>query len=308
MLTLLIASIGVARADENADHEKADKIFEQAQQLKQAGKTAEACAKYDEALRYNRNAVGTLLNVALCHEEANRVASALNYFTQARDLAREHSLNEHRAAAEEHIAKIEPLVPHLSIAFAEILTATKLVIDDKVYPITGADDIRVDPGTRHVVVTAPGRLPYETTVSIKAQEKKTVDIPKLKPPVTVSRARRTIGKIVTFSGVALVGTGIGLGFAADRRYQGELDNGNCKVVMGSSAPQCNPDGYKTTSNALTLGTTGTVVGIVGGVAVAVGAYLWFFAPKEPTNQEHASVTLAPTVSGDGAGVAAVGRF
>lgn len=306
MLTVVIASIGIARADENADHEKADKIFEQAQELKQAGKTAEACAKYDEALRYNRNAVGTLLNVGLCHEEANRVASALNYFTQARDLAREHNLNEHRAAAEEHIAKIEPLVPHLSIAFAEILTATKLVIDDKVYPITGADDIRVDPGTRHVVVTAPGRLPYETTVSIKAQERKTVDIPVLEPPVTVSRARRTIGKIVTFSGVALVGTGIGLGFKANSDYDNAIREHCPQVVDGK--PQCDPQGYKGTSNALTLGTTGTVVGIAGGVAVAVGAYLWFFAPKEPTNQEQASVTFAPTVSSDGAGIAAVGRF
>ena len=308
MLTVVIASHGVARADENADHQKADRIFEQAQQLKQAGRTAEACAKYDESLRYNRNAAGTLLNVALCHEEANRVATALNYFTQARDIAREHSLNEHRAAAEEHIAKLEPLVPHISIAFAEIATATKLVIDDKVHPITGADDIRVDPGTRHIVVTAPGRLPYETTVSIRAREKKTVEIPKLQPPVTVSRARRTIGQIVTFSGAALVGTGIALGFVADRRYQGELDNGNCRFVMGLSAPQCNPDGYKTTSNALTLGTVGTVVGITGGVAVAVGAYLWFFAPKEPSTREQATVTLAPTLSGDSAGIAAVGRF
>ena len=303
-LAIVLASFGVARADEQADPEKADKIFQQAQELKQAGKTAEACAKYDESLRYNGSAVGTLLNVALCAEEANHVATALVYFTQARDLAREHNLNEHRAAADEHITKIEPLVPHLSIAFAEILTDTKLVIDDKVFPITGANDIRVDPGTRHIVVTAPGRLPYETTVDIKVQEKKAVEIPKLKPPVTVSRSRRTIGKIITFSGVALIGTGIGIGFAADRKYQGEIDNGNCTKV--GEDVMCNPQGYKTTSNALTLGTVGTVVGISGVVAAGLGAYLWFFAPKEPA--EHAAVTLAPTLSPDGAGLAAVGRF
>lgn len=305
-LAIVLASFGVARADEQTDPEKADKIFEQAQELKQAGKTAEACAKYDEALRYNQSAVGTLLNVGLCAEESNRVATALVYFTEARDLAREHNLAEHRVAAEEHIAKLEPLVPHLSIAFAEILTDTKLVIDDKVFPITGANDIRVDPGTRHIVVTAPGRLPYETTVDIKAQEKKTVEIPKLKPPVTVSQGRRTVGKIITFSGAALVATGIGIGFAADRKYQGEIDNGNCTKV--GDDVMCNPQGYKTTSNALTLGTVGTVVGITGVVAAGLGAYLWFFAPKDPTNEHAPSVTLAPTLSPDGAGVAAVGRF
>ena len=307
VMSLVLSGYGLARAQapaDTADTDKADKIFEQAQQLKQAGRTAEACAKYDEALRYNQSAVGTLLNVGLCAEESNRVATALVYFVEARDLAREHNLVEHRTAAEEHIAKLEPLVPHLSISFAEILTDTKLVIDDKVYPITGASDIRVDPGTRHVVVTAPGRLPFETTIDVKAQEKKTVEIPKLKPPVTVSRSRRTVGKIITISGGALVLTGIGIGFAADRKYQGEIDNGNCQDT--DDGVVCNPQGYKTTSNALTLGTVGTVVGITGLVAAGVGAYFWFFAPND--SAEHATVTLAPTLSRDGAGLAAVGRF
>lgn len=306
LLTLVVVTSGVARAE--TDTEKADRLFNEAAALKEAGRSAEACAKFDEAFRLNPSTPGGALTVGRCHEEANRIATALVYFTQARDLAREGNSPPHLAKAEEHIAKLEPLVPHLSIAFAEILTNTKLVIDDKVYPITGANDIRVDPGTRHIVVTAPGRLPYDTTVQIRANEKKTVDIPKLKPPVTVSRGRRTIGKIVTFSGAALVGTGIGLGFVANSRYQGEIDNGNCTPGMGDMPPQCNPDGYKTTSNALTLGTVGTVVGITGAVAVGVGAYLWFFAPKEPSSQEHATVTFTPTVSGDSAGVAAVGRF
>jgi hypothetical protein len=308
VLSIVLSGYGLARAQsptgEPTDSEKADKIFEQAQQLKQAGRTAEACAKYDEALRYNQSAAGTLLNVGLCAEESNRLATALVYFTQARDVAREHNLTEHRTAAEEHIAKIEPLVPHLSVAFAEILTDTKLVIDDKVYPITGADDIRVDPGTRHIVVTAPGRLPFDTTVDIKAQEKKKVEIPKLQPPVTVSHSRRTVGKIITISGGALVLTGIGIGFAADRKYQGEIDNGNCQE--NDDGVVCNPQGYKTTSNALTIGTVGTVVGITGLVAAGVGAYFWFFAPND--GAERATVTLAPTLSLDGAGVAAVGRF
>lgn len=305
VLSLVLSGYGLASAQEEpTDSEKAEKIFEQAQALKQAGRTAEACAKYDESLRYNQSAAGTLLNVGLCAEESNRVSTALVYFVQARDLAREHNLPEHRIAAEEHIAKLEPLVPHLSIAFAEILTDTKLVIDDKVYPITGANDIRVDPGTRHIVVTAPGRLPFETTVDIRAQEKKTVDIPKLAPPITVSHSRRTVGKIITISGGALVLTGIGIGFAANHKYEGELDNGNCQ--KNDDGVVCNPQGYKTTSNARTIGTVGTVVGITGLVAAGVGAYFWFFAPNE--GAERATVTIAPTLSLDGAGVAAVGRF
>jgi len=307
VVTIVLGTAALAWADEQTDPEKADKIFEEAQKLKQAGKTAEACAKYDEALHYNRSAVGTLLNVALCDEEQNKVASALDLFTQARDLAREHNLNEHRAAAEEHIAKIEPLVPHLTISFAEIAAETKLVIDDKVYPITGANDIRIDPGTRHIVVTAPGRLPFETTVELKAQEKKSVEIPKLKPPVTVKRVRVTVGKVATFSGAALIGTGVVLGFVARSNYKDQF-KGAMPACTDGSPPQCNPDGYKATGNALFLGNVGTVVGITGGVALALGAYLWFFAPKEPTEQQPHDVAFVPTVSPDSAGIAAVGRF
>src|SRR5215475_8886969 len=100
-LAIVMASYGpvMAQAGEE-DAGKADKIFQEAQKLKQDGKSAEACRKYDESLHYNHNAVGTLLNVALCNEEAGKVATALRYFTQARDLAREHNLAEHRKAAD----------------------------------------------------------------------------------------------------------------------------------------------------------------------------------------------------------------
>ena len=305
ILAIVLATHGFARAqgEEQANAEKADKIFGEAQQLKQAGKNAEACAKFDEALRYNRSAVGTILNVGLCNEEANKVATALENFRQALDLAREHNMAEHKAAAEEHIAKLEPLVPHLTVVFTELAADTKLVIDDKAYPITSASDIRVDPGTRHIVVTAPGRLGYETSVEVKAQEKKSVAIPKLKPPVTVKKTRRTVGKLVTVAGVAFVGTAIVVGYIGDRKYEKQFDNGNC---TRGDPPVCNPEGFSETRSARTLGTVGTAIGIGGGAAILVGAYLWLFAPKDASS-EH-GVAVVPTLSPDSAGFTAVGHF
>lgn len=300
---------GAAAQQAPEDHTKADRLFEEATQLKAAGDTVRACAKYNEALSYNKSAIGTLLNVALCHEEAGRVATALELFTQARDLARENNRPEHLAAAEEHIAKNEAQVPHLAIAFAELLPSTKLVIDDKVYPITSASDIRVDPGTRHVVVTAPDRLPYDTSVEVKAQEHKAIAIPMLGMPTTVvKRGRVTIGKIVTFSGVGIVGTGIVLGLVARSRYNSQIGPlGSGKNCTDGPKPMCNAEGFQKTGNALTLGNVGTGVAIAGGVAIGIGAYLWFFAPKEkvPTERE---VSIVPTIGPDNAGITAVGRF
>ncbi len=314
-LTITLASLGVAHAQETSgpegteDHLKADQLFADASKLKAEGKTAQACAKYDEALSYNKTAIGTLLNVALCREEAGRVATALELFTQARDLARENDRPEHLAAAEEHITKNEALVPHLAIAFAELLPNTKLVIDDKVYPITSASDIRIDPGTRHVVVTAPGRLPYDTSVEVRAQQHKAIAIPKLAEPTTVvNKGRITIGKIVTFSGAGLVVTGVVIGLVAKRRYDAQIGPlGSGKNCTDGETPMCNAEGFQKTGNALTLGNVGTVVGIAGGVAIGIGAYLWFFAPKDKAPAER-QVNLVPTIGPDGAGITAVGRF
>ncbi|HEY5949317.1 MAG TPA: tetratricopeptide repeat protein [Kofleriaceae bacterium] len=299
-LTIVAAMCRLAAAE---DPDQADKIFEEAQQLKQQGKTAEACKKYDEALSYNHNAVGTLLNVALCNEEAGKYATATKLYTQARDLAREHNLAEHRKAAEDKLLITTPLVSHLAIAFAETPNEMKLVIDEDIVPIDKTDDIILDPGSHRIVVTAPGRVPYETTIEVEKSKAKAIAVPKLGYPVTVKKGRRTAGVILSASGVAMIGTGIGLGLYARGKYNGQIGEG--KNCTDGSPPLCNAEGYRITNDARTFGTFGTFIGL-GGVAIAaVGGYLWFFGPKTSTER---NVALVPTLAPDSAGVTAVGRF
>lgn len=311
-LTIVMASYGLAAAQGGEeDAAKAEKIFEEAQKLKQEGKSAEACKKYEESLRYNRNAVGTLLNVALCNEESGKVASALKYFTLARDLAREHNLNEHRKAADEHIGKLTPQVPHLGIAFAEIASDMKLVIDDEAIPVEKASDIAVDPGTHHIVVSAPGRVAYEANVTIEPGKPATITVPRLGLPVTVKRTRVTVGKIMTLAGGGfLIGAGV-LALVAKLQYDDQFkphgtEPPNCQPAMiEGQMPKCNVDGYNKTGNARTLGDFATGFAVGGGVVLAVGAYMWFFAPKE---QAERGVAIVPHVDGDSAGFTAIGRF
>jgi hypothetical protein len=306
VLTIVVASYGVAHAEE--DTAKADVIFEEAQKLKAAGKHAEACAKYEESLSYNHNAVGTLLNVGLCAEEAGKYATAVKHYTQARDLAREHKLEEHRKAAEEKLTVAAPLVAHLAIAFAERVDNMKLVIGEEVVPVDKTDDIVLDPGTHHIVVSAPGRVSYESNIELEKGKAKAIAVPKLGYPVTVNKGRRTIGKIFTIGGAALVVTGIGVGVWARSRYNAEFE------PMGAMPPRCdretlmcNPDGHTETENARTLGYVGTAIGIAGGVAAGVGAYLWLFAGSGTSTNEK-NVAIVPTVTPESAGLSAVGRF
>lgn len=301
VLVLVSSSYGVATAD---DHEKADALFEEAQQLKAAGNVADACKKYEEALQYNRNAVGTLLNVGLCNEQAGKYATAVTYYTQARDLAREHSFHEHLSAAEDRLTLTLPLVAHLAIAFSEQAAGMKLVIDEQIVPLDKSGDIPVDPGRHHVVVTAPDRVPYETYVDVEKSGRKRVAIPSLGYPVTVtSSSRKTVGKILTYSGAGLVATGIGLGVFGYSKYSGQIGAG--KNCSDTNPPMCNPEGYRVTNDARTFGTFGTFIGVSGLAVLGAGAYLWFFSP---TNSEERQMAIVPTLEPDSAGLSAIGRF
>lgn len=310
LLVAVILSIGPhARADES--NPEADKLFQEAVALKEAGKPAEACAKFEQALQINRNAVGTLLNVAKCDEDAGRIGTAVKLYSQARDIAREHNMTEHRTAAESRLAAIGDRVPRLTVAFTERLEGMKLVIDDEVVPgdAETTNELRLDPGTRHIVVTAPGRLPYSVNVELKESKLAVIAIPALGRPVTVTKSRRTVGKILTFSGAALAGTGMLLGWIANRDYEAYVGPPGamkaCTQESPSSTPVCNTaQAYQHTGEARQLGWVGTFVGLGGVAALGLGVVLWLTAPEETAQH----ISFLPAVTNDSAGIAAVGRF
>src|SRR5215468_5554712 len=174
--------------------EKADQLFAEARALRSSN-LGEACKKFDESLRYNPAAIGTLLNVALCDEELGRVASAVARFIEARDHAREQGLPKHLRAAENHLAVLVPQVPHLAIRLTQQLPETKVLIDDHVYALAALGDIPIDPGEHVVVVSAPDRLPHRATLVIGPAEHKAIVIPPLLHSVIVTSSRRRIGQI-----------------------------------------------------------------------------------------------------------------
>lgn len=299
----ILGSVHVAAADENT--EKADALFKEGRDLFDKDLTA-ACAKFEESLKFNSQAIGTMLNVALCDEKQGRYASAIARFTEARDRAKEGNMPEHLKAAQEHIDALADKVPHVSIVLEEELPDTKVVIDDKLVRLSAIANLPVDPGERQIEVSAPGRLPYQTKVTVTSGGAPIdVRIPRLEKSVTVKSSRRTIGKITTVVGVVAIGTSVGLGLYANHKYQAQFDGmpAPCRTVNGIK--QCNPDGYAATNNAILIGNVGTVVGVVGLVAAGVGAYLWLRSPSEHGERK---VAFVPQVGPDGTGIAAVGHF
>lgn len=294
------ALVRVAHADDASD---AETLFDEGVKAKAAGKLAEACTDFRASYDKNRNAVGTILNVALCDEEAGKIASAHKLFAEAEARAREQNLEEHRKAAQEHKDKLAGDVPRVTIAFTDLAPETKLVIGGEVVDTANAKDVEVDPGAVKIVASAPGRVPYETTVTMAKGTVGTVTIPKLGYPIE-DKGRATLGKVMTFAGAGVVLAGVGIGIYANHKYNGEFDNGHC-TMPSLDHPVCNQTGYATTHNAKTLGWVGTGIGAAGLIAAGVGAALWITAPR---HEEARQVTVLPAVTPDTAGVVAFGRF
>jgi hypothetical protein len=321
---VLAILVSVQRADaDDADtvaSKKADALFDEGKALFETD-LDKACQKFEESLSYNSQAIGTLLNVALCDEKRGRIASAVARFTDARERAKEGGLAAHQKAAEEHIAALTPKIPYVTLKFTEAPSAdTTIVIDDKVVSPSARENLPIDPGDHTVKVSAPGRLPYQTTFKIAQSAHQDVSIPRLEKSVTVKSSRQTIGKITTVTGVAALTTGIVLGVIANRKYDNQFtthpDPTPEQMINGVTPPsfctklpnqksQCDAEGFAATKSAITIGNVGTVVGIVGVAAVGVGVYLWLRPPSESGERQ---ISFVPQVGPDGTGVAAVGRF
>ncbi len=284
---------------------KADKLFAEGLALRESN-LEQSCQRFEESLTYNPQAIGTLMNVALCDEKLGRIASAVVKFSEARDRAKEQQLADHLKASEEHLALLLPELPYLTIKFATApIPETRVLIDDRFIPMDKIAKLPVDPGERVIVVSAPGRLPYQTKILIAKREHKDIDVPELAESVTVKSSRRTIGKITTASGLAAVVTGVAIGLYARGVYNDQIGPGKCMRIEGGE-PQCPPENQTETERAITLGNVGTVVGVVGVAAVGVGLYLWLRSPKESAVEP--TLSVVPQLSPESTGVAAIGRF
>jgi hypothetical protein len=298
---LSVLRVGTARAD---DIKSADEKFEAARKLETQGDHAGACKLFSESLALNPNAIGTILNVGLCAEHEGRIATAIRYFSDARDRAREQNLAPQLAAAEDHLTELTPRAPHLAIAFAESPPDGKLVIANRIVSVVSASDILVDPGPVSVVLSAPGRVPYSTTIAIKEGEHKALAIPQLGYPVTTCTACRLVGKSLVGVGAAAFVTSVIIGWKSHSDWN--RDVANCtKEVSGTYS--CQQADFDKVNKDLSLGNAGTIIGIAGGVLLVGGAALWYFTP-ERAEEPGAHVSFVPVITPDQAGLAAVGRF
>lgn len=287
-----------SRRDE--DKAEADRLFEEARSLLAAGKPDEACDRFEQSFKKDPRAVGTMLNLGLCREELGLLASAIRYYSEARDRARDQHLVEHEEAAARKIALLSPRVPRITVKLpASAGLKARVLLDDEMIPVELLDELAVDPGSRTFVVTAPGRLAWETTLAVKEGQRSVVHVPPLQGVKTVvvreQTSRRVLwGKVGVVSGSALALAAAGLGLYARFYYwqqfppasrdgeaaarDGEHPCWTSPGTTGGVVRNCSELGSERIATARRLAHVSTAVGIAGTAVAIGGLVMWLTAP------------------------------
>ncbi len=155
-----------------------ERLFREGRALMLDGRFAEACPKIQESQRLDPH-VGTLLNLAACHERQGKLASAWVEYQKALTSARAEGQTDRTTLAEKRISAIESRVPWLTIEAAAFDGAGggRITLDgatlDKAAVGTA---MPVDPGLHLVTAERNGETVFETRVALGESERTTVHV------------------------------------------------------------------------------------------------------------------------------------
>ncbi len=171
---LLVTSSRPARADSPAEA-----LFQEGRRLLLAGQTDEACSRFTESYAMVASS-GTLLNLALCHQTQGKTATAWNEYRAAARLARNQGREDRASVADDKARALEAKLARVTTNAVEAAPGLRVATEAGALGegALGAD-VPIDPGTHQVIVTAPGHLPWTTTLEVKEGDQLTVDIPRL---------------------------------------------------------------------------------------------------------------------------------
>jgi hypothetical protein len=307
---------------------QAETLFRDGRALIKAGRTSEACAKFAESHRLDPQ-IGTLLNLALCHEDEGKTASAWAEFNEVEE--RSGSKSERAEFAHRHARAVEGKLSRLRVRIDPPVQGLSLTLDAR--PLRAAalgSLIPLDPGEHAVEAAAPGKERWVERVKIEpgpaTQELvvKMVDAPATSPPAATpsasaapapapareptspSTTRRDVGFVIGAVGIVGLGIGAGYGLSALSKkndYDDKWPGGNCsKNPTDTNNCASAGDAKRDLDKAAIISTIGFAAGAAG---VATGLYLVLSAPS---SQQASAVRFAPMLARSAAGVTIAGGF
>ncbi len=315
-LTLVPCPAGAQSASDSAT---AESLFNEALALLESKKPAEACPKLEASQRLDPG-VGTLLYLADCYQQLGRTASAWATFREAAYLARDRK-DERESVAVESADALEAQLSYLTLDVTPPPGVTlEIQRDGKVIPeAVWNTAIPVDPGVHTVQVSAPGKQPWSTSITIApGPRQERVVIPALEdaplpPPVPLSAppaeqrpepswsTQKTAGWVLLGAGSA------GLITAGVLALLARGDDSDADRECRPDRPGlCNPAGVKLAQSARTKATWAGIGAGIGAAALGAGVTLLLTAPS--ASESSGSLALGARLLGDGAELSLQRRF
>jgi hypothetical protein len=272
---VVLTGVGPARADDDGI---AEALYREGQRLISTGSIHEACLKFAESERVDP-APGTLLATAACHEKEGKVATAWGEYTEAVTLASRAHETARQEYAHEHAATLERVLYRVTVTLEHPPPGTELKVDARTLGIGALGSaIPLDPGMHRLEVSAPGSETWSRDVDVPPRhgdQRLAVSLAPSVPfaPLPDALAPTTRGQYVwpvTLSATGVAGALAGVGLLLAAHIEGD-------DAVSSAAVAGNASAYAAASSeherALTLQTSGLIVGAVGLAMVAVGTVL-----------------------------------
>jgi hypothetical protein len=321
-----------------SDPAAAQVLFYEARTLMGQNKWAEACPKLEESLRLD-NGIGTAFNLADCNEHLGKVTTAWAGFLDAAAQSKASNQPDREKLARKRALALEPRLPKLVVEVSGAPQGLEVKRDGVlVGSAAWGTAIPVDPGTHKISASAPGKLPWETTVTSVEGKVAKVAIPRelpnapaappvvakgpttprpatdpavttapsdagqsFPPPVVESTGstQRTLGWIIT--GVGAVGIGVGAGFGLSSLSKRDESRDHCVI------DSCNETGVGLRDDAIQNGNIATIATIAGAAGVVGGLILVLTAPKG-TESRTGKIRAVPSAGVGGGGFMLQGAF
>lgn len=279
--------LGVATAPlahaQSSDSALAEALFKDGRDLMEKGALDEACPKFEESQRLAPK-LGTLLNLATCHDKSGRTASAWDEYTRALSMAKQAGETERVEYAR---AQLEELEPRLSKVAVEVPSPVgDIVVKLDGTPIGEAawgTPVPLDPGAHELEATAPGFADWSAPFEVPAgPHRMSVEVPKLDRQTSTAGAaapdvgappddsdegstQSVLGWTVGAAGLVGVGVGVGFGISAFSTYGASEDH--------CASDVCNQEGLDLRDDAKTSATVSNIAIGVGAGAMLVGLVL-----------------------------------
>ncbi|HEU4410362.1 MAG TPA: hypothetical protein VFS43_34225 [Polyangiaceae bacterium] len=316
-----LALAGGARAQPSpGDRAFAEGLFREGRDLLARGDFAAACPKFAESYRLDP-ALGTLLNLAICHERQGRVASAWVEYNDAAAEALRTGQKSRLDYARGRAKKLEPKLAFVVVRVAAPPDGLEIKLGEaSVGKAAWGSPLPVDPGEHPLRASAPGYKPWQGAVRVgDAGSRTAVEVPPLEPepPAPAASAPaaapppaapaaapppaaprpaapppsfplRGVGYAV--GGLGLVGLGVSAGFGLRALSLKVKRDGNCE-----SPTVCNDAGLEYDADARSAARVSTIAAAAGAALTAAGVTLVVLAPPRPARE--ARLELRPAWGG-----------